>query len=285
MPQTLRPLTDRRRSFVEQYLVDFNATRAAIAAGYSPASAASIGSELLAMPNVAAAIDLRQAERSAQLGLTADKVLEHLVLLAFATMADCMKPGPDGEMRVDLSSLGKAHAAAIADLRVDGEGRIKGVRFRLADRRVALFALARRMGLLEQRTSRPRPEPVAAEPAIADPLRRDASQEISGNAGARDPASAAGEGWAGEAGDRGRAPLASQGISGNRAAAEFRRVPLRSPVDAIGGAFVADTPFAAHALRPLIGRSSEEISALVRYGFLGSSTMRKCSASSTALRL
>jgi phage terminase small subunit len=56
MSESSLPLTAKRRHFVDDYLIHGNATRAAIAAGYSAASAGSIGSELLTMPNVRAAI-------------------------------------------------------------------------------------------------------------------------------------------------------------------------------------------------------------------------------------
>lgn len=40
-------LTDRQKTFCEEYLIDLNATQAAIRAGYSPATANRIGSRLL----------------------------------------------------------------------------------------------------------------------------------------------------------------------------------------------------------------------------------------------
>jgi hypothetical protein len=65
MSESQRPLTARRRRFVLAYLRGGNATKAAIAAGYSPRSAASIASELRRMPNVKAAIEAGQARRAA----------------------------------------------------------------------------------------------------------------------------------------------------------------------------------------------------------------------------
>src|SRR5688572_32471951 len=101
MSESQRPLTQKRRRFVADYLIHGNASRAARAAGYSAASAASIGSELLTMPNVRAAIEARQAERSAELAATAHQAIEELKRIALSNMADYVEVGPDGKLRLD----------------------------------------------------------------------------------------------------------------------------------------------------------------------------------------
>src|SRR5687767_9248833 len=134
MSESSRPLTAKRKLFVDHYLIHGNATQAAIAAGYSKASAASIGSELLAMPNVRAAIEARQAERAAQLRVTAHRAFEELSRLAFFDTADFVHQGPDGALRFDFSKLTREQAAAIANVTIDGSAK---VRLRL-DKRAAL---------------------------------------------------------------------------------------------------------------------------------------------------
>ena len=57
-----RPLSARQRVFVAEYLKEFNATAAAVAAGYSERSAASIGHENLRKPEIAAEVERRLAE-------------------------------------------------------------------------------------------------------------------------------------------------------------------------------------------------------------------------------
>ncbi|MDE1179489.1 terminase small subunit [Paraburkholderia sp.] len=69
-------LTDKQRRFVDEYLVDLNATQAAIRAGYSPRTADKIASQLLGKTRVAEAIQAAQQERSARTQITADKVLQ-----------------------------------------------------------------------------------------------------------------------------------------------------------------------------------------------------------------
>ncbi|MGU3387264.1 terminase small subunit [Methylobacterium sp. D53M] len=70
-------LTDKQQRFVEEYLVDLNATQAAIRAGYSEATAYSIGNENLSKPEIAEAIATAQAARSERTKVTADEVLRY----------------------------------------------------------------------------------------------------------------------------------------------------------------------------------------------------------------
>ncbi len=55
-PDTARPLTAKRQRFVEEYLVDLNATQVAVRAGYSEHTAGAIGAENLGIPQIAVAI-------------------------------------------------------------------------------------------------------------------------------------------------------------------------------------------------------------------------------------
>jgi phage terminase small subunit len=57
------PLTPKQEHFVEEYLIDFNATRAALAAGYSEKTARSTGAVNLTKPNIAAAVATAQADQ------------------------------------------------------------------------------------------------------------------------------------------------------------------------------------------------------------------------------
>lgn len=71
-------LTDLQSRFVDEYLIDLNATKAAIRAGYSEKTAAVIGSENLIKPNIAAEIQLRKQERQQRTEITADVVLREV---------------------------------------------------------------------------------------------------------------------------------------------------------------------------------------------------------------
>lgn len=72
-------LTAKQQAFVDEYLVDLNATQAAIRAGYNPKTARSISSELLAKPDIAEAVSKRQADRLERVEISQDDVVRVLV--------------------------------------------------------------------------------------------------------------------------------------------------------------------------------------------------------------
>jgi phage terminase small subunit len=76
-------LSQKGRAFIEEYLADFNATAAAIRAGYSQRSAAAIGWENLRKPEIRDAIARRIADRT----MTADEALIRLAAQARGSMA------------------------------------------------------------------------------------------------------------------------------------------------------------------------------------------------------
>lgn len=85
-------MTKRQKRFVEEYLIDLNATQAAIRAGYSPDSAKEIGCENLTKPNISAAIAKATDERSKRTGINQDRVLQELARIGFAKITDVMDP-------------------------------------------------------------------------------------------------------------------------------------------------------------------------------------------------
>lgn len=76
-------LTAKQKRFVEEYLVDLNATQAAIRAGYSQDTARSIGCENLTKPDIQDAINEAVEERSKRVEITQDMVLRELAMIAF----------------------------------------------------------------------------------------------------------------------------------------------------------------------------------------------------------
>ena len=72
-------MTPKQQRFVEEYLVDLNATQAAIRSGYSPRTAKAIGHENLTKPDVSTAIAEAQFQRSMRTEITADWVVKELV--------------------------------------------------------------------------------------------------------------------------------------------------------------------------------------------------------------
>ena len=81
-------LTDKQKRFCEEYLIDLNATQAAIRAGYSPKSAEQTASRLLRNVKVQEYIAKRQKELSRSTHITQERVIKELALIAFSNNAD-----------------------------------------------------------------------------------------------------------------------------------------------------------------------------------------------------
>ncbi|MFG1462274.1 terminase small subunit [Xanthobacter sp. DSM 24535] len=152
-------LTDKQARFVDEYMVDLNATQAAIRAGYSAKTAADIGRQLLRKTPVAVAISEHQRAISERTGVTAERVIEELAKIGFANMMDYMRSSPQGDPYLDFSNLTREQAAALAEVTVedfkDGRGDdardVRRVKFKLHDKRAALVDLGKHLGLFKER--------------------------------------------------------------------------------------------------------------------------------------
>lgn len=94
-------LTDKQQRFVDEYLIDLNATQAAIRAGYSAKTADQQGSRLLANVKVKQAVAEKQAQRSKRTGVNQDRVVLELAKVAFAKMTDIVDS--EGRIKEDAS--------------------------------------------------------------------------------------------------------------------------------------------------------------------------------------
>lgn len=74
-----RGLTDKQKRFVEEYLIDLNATQAAIRAGYSKNRASELGYQLLQKTTVQQAIEAAQNKRAERVQITQDDVIQMLL--------------------------------------------------------------------------------------------------------------------------------------------------------------------------------------------------------------
>lgn len=148
-------LSARERIFVREYLVDFNASRAAARAGYSPKAAPHHAHRVKNRPRVRAAIEAALAARASKLEITAERVLRELALMGFANLGDYVTPEPDGTARLDLSGLTRDQAAAIRELTSEavttGQGAaartVRKVKVRLADKKGSLELVGKHLGL------------------------------------------------------------------------------------------------------------------------------------------
>ncbi|MEX2673426.1 MAG: terminase small subunit [Phycisphaeraceae bacterium] len=148
MPQTLK-----QQRFVEEYLVDLNATQAAIRAGYSKRGARTEGARLLANAGIGAAIQHRMQERAERTQVDTDYVVRRLAAIAGADLRRLFDES--GRLRpvTDLDDDTVASLAAIEVKTMDaGSGITEHVaKFRLADRVRALELLGKHLGLFVSR--------------------------------------------------------------------------------------------------------------------------------------
>lgn len=94
-------LTEKQQRFVDEYLIDLNATQAAIRAGYSAKTADVQGSRMLGNVKVQQAISEAMAERSKRTGVNQDRVVLELAKIAFVKMPDLVDS--EGRIRDDAT--------------------------------------------------------------------------------------------------------------------------------------------------------------------------------------
>ena len=140
-------LTPKQARFVEEYLIDLNATQAAIRAGYSEKTAKEQGCQLLTKLNIAEAIAEAQAERSERTGITQDMVLRELALLGFANAGEYFKWGPDGVSLKSSDELTPDQQAAVAEVSETVTEKGGTIRMKLHDKKGALVDIGRHLGM------------------------------------------------------------------------------------------------------------------------------------------
>jgi phage terminase small subunit len=86
MPRDANGLTPKQARFVHEYLIDLNATQAAIRSGYSKHTANEIGAENLAKPSIRAAVEAGRAKAAAKAGITLEDHLKELARIRDAAI-------------------------------------------------------------------------------------------------------------------------------------------------------------------------------------------------------
>lgn len=140
-------LSEKQRRFVQEYLVDLNATAAAKRAGYSEKSAARIAVELLNKTQVSEAIKKAIDKRQSRTEITQDRVLQELASIGFAKGTDYASIVSGVVLVHDSDQLTEQQKAAIVSIKQTKEG----VEIKLADKYKALELLAKHLGLLTEK--------------------------------------------------------------------------------------------------------------------------------------
>lgn len=109
-----KELTPKQQAFVSEYLIDLNATQAAIRAGYSAKTSGWIGQQLLAKTHIAAKIQLAVAKREERTEIKQDAVLREIARVAFS---DPRKMFEDNRLK-SVNEIDDDTAAAISSIKV-----------------------------------------------------------------------------------------------------------------------------------------------------------------------
>lgn len=142
-------LTNKQALFCKEYIVDLNATQAAIRAGYSIKTAQRIGSENLSKPLIEAEIQRLMDDRSSRTLVTADRVINEIAKLAFINTQDILNE--DGNLK-PINEWSRDDAAAIQEITEDsigkdGDNPITRRKVKLSDKKASLELLGRHLKL------------------------------------------------------------------------------------------------------------------------------------------
>lgn len=139
--------TNKQDLFVEEYLVDLNATQAAIRAGYSVKTAEQQGSRLLSNVKVQTKIAKAMAERSKRTGVNQDRVVLELAKIAFVNPSELI----DTSTGKVLPGASPDDLACIQSVKVKrttkGKNAIEEREVRVHDKIKALEKLGQHLGM------------------------------------------------------------------------------------------------------------------------------------------
>ena len=144
-------LTPKQEMFVKEYLIDLNATQAAIRAGYNKNTAYSIGEENLKKPEIQAAIQKAMDERADRTNITADKVLSELAQIAFDDISNYLDFEMDEQtkqIKVTVKKSKEIDTRSISEISLGKDGQFK---FKLYCKDNALVQLGKHLGIFNDK--------------------------------------------------------------------------------------------------------------------------------------
>lgn len=149
-------ITPKQQRFVEEYLVDLNATQAAIRAGYSAKTAEQQGHQLLKNTSVAEAVSEAQAARSERTEITQNQVLRELAKIGFSDIRKLFTPGgnlmPIGDLDDDAAACLSSIEITTRKARGGDDDEVEEVaKIRLWDKRAALVDIGKHLGMFKDK--------------------------------------------------------------------------------------------------------------------------------------
>ena len=141
-------LNAKQQRFVEEYLIDLNATQAAIRAGYKKTEYTDTNAnKLLENTRIREAIDKAMAERSKRTGINQDRVIQELARIAFVNPQNVIN-AENGSVRDDATEDDLACIQAVKVKTMSGDkGYSEEREVRLNDKMKALELLGKHLGM------------------------------------------------------------------------------------------------------------------------------------------
>lgn len=147
-----KELTPKQKMFCKEYLIDLNATRAAIRAGYSEKTARKIANENLTKPDIQEYIQAQMNKRAAKIEITADKVLQEIAKMAFANVQDLYD---EHGILKPISELPRDVAAAVQSVKVNLTEACAVQEVKLWDKKGTLELLGKHLRLFDVKDKEP----------------------------------------------------------------------------------------------------------------------------------
>lgn len=114
-----KKITLQQKKFIDELFIDYNQSAAAIRAGYSPRSAASIASELMANPDIQELVELRRAQLSSRTGSSVERIKNELSAMAYVNPKNFFKKTESGDIELkNMMELSDEDAAAIQEITI-----------------------------------------------------------------------------------------------------------------------------------------------------------------------
>ena len=153
-------LTAKQERFINEYIIDLNASAAALRAGYSPKSAGKIGFQLLENTRIQAGLQKAMKKREKRTEITADRVLAEYAKIAFADIKDFLaygtvktqidfdeeqgKPIFGYKQIVDARPSADIDGTMVNEVSIGKDGTFK---FKLHDKKGALDMIGKHLGM------------------------------------------------------------------------------------------------------------------------------------------
>jgi phage terminase small subunit len=144
-------LNKKQKRFCQEYIIDLNATQAAIRAGYSEKTAGIQSFHLLKKPNIQSVIQKALENRSIRTQITQDRVLEELARIGFSCVDDYVEWGGSKYKLKESQELTDDQKAAISEVSVHKSKDGGSIKFKLYDKVSALEKIGRHLGMFNDK--------------------------------------------------------------------------------------------------------------------------------------